>query len=202
VKSSDPNLLFIVALTEHRHLGSVFVPCLAELRHPCLEVNTILRDKDMGKYDFDFTGQEKEIVRLTSKISQTNLLARFSRNGTADEFFGPANTEHFRKQVIPFVGKQLFRVAQILMTSGIPLYKKESKYSRLYEEDLISVPKEYASVLFDFQRHAQGTDYRLRIFQNGLEIKVMNKNVHVITNDPCVFQISNYMYLKISGTKK
>jgi superfamily II DNA or RNA helicase len=195
VRSSDPNFLFIVALTEHRHLGSVFVPCLAERRHPCIEVNTLLREKDMGKYDFDFTGQEKEIVRLTSKISQTNLLSRFSRNGAADEFFGPANAEQYRKQVTPFVEKQMFRVAQILMTSGIPLYKKDSKYSRLYEEDLISVPEEYSTVLFDFHRHALGTDYRLRIFRKDQEVRIMNRNVHVVTNDPCILQISNQLHV-------
>jgi superfamily II DNA or RNA helicase len=195
VKYSDPNFLFIVALTEHRHLGSVFVPCLAERQHLCLEVNTILREKDMGKYDFDFTGQEKEIVRLTSKISQSNLLSKFSRNGTADEFFSPANAEQYRKQVTPFVEKQLFRVAQILMTAGIPLYKKDSKYSRLYEEDLISVSEEYSTVLFDFHRHAPGTDYRLRIFHKDQEIRLLNRNVHAVTIDPCILQISNQLYI-------
>jgi superfamily II DNA or RNA helicase len=197
------NLIFIVALTEHRHLGSVFIPCLAEHHHTCLEVNTLLREKDIVKNDYALTDQEKEIVRLSGKISPSNLLKKFSRNSSPDEFFGPANSDFIRKQVMPFVEKQMFRIAQILMNSKIPLYKKDAKYARLYEEDLINVPEEFSTIRFDFHRHANGTDYRLRVFQHGREIKLMNRNVHIITNDPCIIQISNNLYVIAEiGSKK
>jgi superfamily II DNA or RNA helicase len=203
VKSIDSNLLFIVALTEHRQLGSVFVACLAELRHTCLEVSTVLREKAINNAEYGLTDAEKEIVRLAGKYSQSNLLARFSRSGSADELFAPSNSDFVRKHVIPFVEKQMVKIAQILMKSGIPLYRKDAKYARLYEEDLISVPNEYASIRFDFNRHGNGTDYRLRVYRKDREVRLTNRNVHVITNDPCIVEISNELYVFADiGSKK
>jgi len=196
VKSSDSHdLLFIVTLTDHRQLGPVLVPCLAESHSPCLEVETVLRVKDMETQAYVFNAREKEIIRLTSKITRTNLLTRFSRNGTADEFFSIRNEDFLKKQVIPYVEKQSFAVVRLLMGSGIPLYRKESKYSRLYEEDLILVPEEYATAGFDFRRDGRGTEYRLKIWQEEREIKIRDRNLQVISNDPAIFLLGNQLHI-------
>ncbi|HPT32231.1 MAG TPA: SNF2-related protein, partial [Prolixibacteraceae bacterium] len=186
-------MLFIVALTEHRILGPVLVPCMAVPHPPCLEVESILRPKDIDNQKYSLSVAEKEIVRLAGKYSQTNLLARFSRNGNPDEFFSAHNADFLKKQVIPYVEKQIVAIIRLMMGSTIPLYKKDSKYTRLYEEDLIQVPTTFASADFGFSRTGNGTEYRLRLWQGDQEIKVLNRNVQVMAQEPAIFLYGNQL---------
>jgi superfamily II DNA or RNA helicase len=187
--------IFIVALTEHRNLGLVYVPCLAEQLQTCLEVKTILRVKDLNNFSRQFTEKEKEIVRLANKTSQKELLVKFSRSGTPDEFFSPANQDTLKKQVIPFIEKQIYLVTRLLMGSGIPLYRKEAKYARLYEEDQIMVPADFSTARFEFDRQTDGTRYRLRIFHRDEEIRMLNRTVSFLCQEPCIMLLHNRLFV-------
>jgi len=192
------NLKFIVTLTEHRLLGNVFLPCLADDRQSCLVITSVIRPGEMEKLGFPFMEREKEIIRLAGKTSGSSLASRFSRESNAQDFLSTVDADFLKRHVLPYVEKQMYRIAMILRSEKMPLYRKEAKYSHVYEEDLIQVYETCTFALFEFSRHMEGTDYRLRIMQDEREIRLLNRKVEVVTNDPCILLL-NQQLLVFSG---
>lgn len=183
------NLKFIVALTEHRHLGMVFVPYLVEPLSAYYSVRYIVRPEETDNMAFAFSAAEKEIVRLSGKYADSRISARFSRSKNSTEFFGQVSPEYLTSHVFPYVSKYLFSVAQILMNQDIPLFFKEPKYANLYDEDRIMVSDCYASARYLFERTSTGTRYEVRLFLGDEPVPLKNRKVRLIANDPCVMMV-------------
>lgn len=179
-------LRFIVALTEHRHLGMVFVPYLVEPLSAYYSVRYIVRQEETESLDYEFSSTEKEIVKLTGKYTDSRLSARFSRSKNSTEFFSQVTAEYLSSHVFPYVSKYLYAIAQILMNHSIPLFMKEPKYANLYDEDRIMVPDRFADARYLFERTSGGTRYEVRIYLGDEQVSLRNRKVKLVANDPCV----------------
>ena len=182
----DRRLKFIVALVEHRHLGSVFVPYLVEPLQSYYSIQIHLREENLGQLQYAFSDTEKEIIRLVSRCTDAKVAAKFSRDMNSSEFFTQISPEFFNEHVRPFVEKHMYAVARILMNNPVPLFAKEIKYSNLYDEDRIEVPEFYSEVKFSFARNTTGTDYHLRVFHGEENLKLLNRQIRVVVHDPCI----------------
>jgi SNF2 family DNA or RNA helicase len=140
---------------------------------------------DLDNPEFNFKPYEKELVEIIEKYSDENLLRRFSRAGNVSEFYSNLKTDYFEKQVTPFIEKNMFRVASVLMLSPVRVFNKQVKYSNLYDEDEIKVQSLFARPVYYFTRTETETRYRLKVFLNDNEIPLKNRNIKVITNNPC-----------------
>lgn len=188
---TNSRLKFIVALTEHRHLGAIFVPYLVEPLSAYYSVKYIVRAEEMQQLEYSFSAEETEIIQLCGKYADSKLTSRFSRFKNSTEFYSQISPENFTAQVLPYVWKQLYAVSLILMRQSVTLFEKEPKYANLYEEDVINVYPDFARVRYLFNRKAEGTTYRVRIFKGEEEVLLLNRKARIVAGTPCVLQVRN-----------
>jgi SNF2 family DNA or RNA helicase len=65
----------------------------------------------------------------------------------------------------------------------------------LYDEDEIKVQPFFARPVFYFERTQTETHYRLKVFQDNKPVRLLNSNIKVISNNPCLFVQQNKMYV-------
>ena len=187
---------FIIALSEHRYLGNIFLPYLIKKEEQFYTVVSHVKPRDFNsESDYEFKPYEKELVEIIEKYSDERLKKKFSRAQSVNEFYSTLKPEYFRKTVSPFIEQCMFQVASILMLSPVRLLNKEMKYANLYDEDEIKVQPLFARPVFHFTRTENETRYRLKIFQNEKEIRLFNSNIRIITNEPCLFVKQNKLYV-------
>jgi hypothetical protein len=187
---------FIIALSEHRFLGNVFIPYLIKREEQYFTVIRHVKPRDLdSEPEYQFQPYEKELVQIIEKYSDERLMKKFSRAKSVNEFYSTLKPEYFRKTISPFIEKCMFQVAGILMLSPVRLLNKEMKYANLYDEDEIEVQPFFSRAVFYFNRTASETRYRLKIFQNEKEIRLYNSNTKVVTNEPCMMVQKNKLYV-------
>ena len=180
------NTEFIIVLTQHRYFGSVFLPYLISQRDKFYTIEHHVKKRDLENAELNFKPYEKELVEIIEKYSDENLVRRFSKAGNVSEFYSSLKTDFFEKQVSPFIEKNMFRVVSILMLSPVRLFHKQVKYSNLYDEDEIKVQSLFARPVYYFKRTESETQYRLRVYLGDAEISLQNRNIKIVTNDPCL----------------
>lgn len=180
------NFRFIMALTRHRFLGELLLPYIVEEQPAVLLVKGVVAPGTADEQGLSLTPRQREMVRLAAKCTPVQLARKFSRETTAADFFVPANDEIIRKSILPWVGKQMYRIALLLMDGHTPLYGKDPQYSRIYKEDRLEVPGGFCRPQFHFRRTTEGTAYRLRIFSGSGEIPLTGRDFRVISQAPCV----------------
>ncbi|MGC9353270.1 MAG: DEAD/DEAH box helicase [Mariniphaga sp.] len=177
---------FVIVLTEHRYLGNVFQPYLIHKKDKFYSTEKVVKPYDLDSIGYELKPYEKELVSIIEKYSDERLMKRFSRAKNVTEFFNNLEKSHFEKHIFPFIEQCMFEVAKILMLSPVRLLNKEVKYANLYDEDEIEVPPFFARPVFCFERTDTETRYRLKIYLDGTEIPLLNRNVKTITNSPCI----------------
>jgi len=177
---------FVVALTEHRYLGSIFVPYLIQKKEQFFTVKSFVKLRDLNRTEYVFQPYEKELVNIIEKYSDENLTKKFSRAGSVSEFYATLKKGYFEKHVTPFIEKCMFEVASVLMLSPVRLLNKEVKYANLYDEDEIKVQPLFAWPVFYFERTENETRYHLKVFLDDKEIRLQNQNIKIVTNEPCL----------------
>ncbi len=187
------DLEFVVVLTEHRFLGTIFHPLLIEKGERYHTTLHLLKPRDFSAFDYPFSTFEKEIVTLIEKYSDEKLMRKFSRASNVTEFFNTIRAGVFEKNIQPYIERKMFLVANILMLSPVRLFKKDSKYANIYEEDLIDVPPFFGRSEFHFERTPSETRYQLKTFLNEKEIKINEQNTRVITNKPLLLLHKNQL---------
>ncbi len=177
---------FIIALNQHRFLGPVFVPYLVEVQPVCMVVKGLVTPEDAAAQEPLLSPIQKEIVTILGRCTASSLAKRFSRDSVAADFFSPANNAIIEKNVIPWVHKQMYRVALLLMKGNTPLFRKESQYSRIYEDDQIQLPREWCRPVFHFNRGAEEMTYRMQLFTDNREVSLFQRDTQIISASPCV----------------
>ncbi len=194
---------FVITLTEHRYLGSVFVPYLIQKKEQFYTVKSVVKKRDLTHSDYVFQPYEKELVRIIEKYSDENLTRKFSRAENVSEFFSTLKKNYFEKYVTPFIEKCMFEVASVLMLSPVRLLSKEVKYANLYDEDQIKVHPLYAKPVFYFERTSTETRYYLKVFLDGREVNLQNRNIRIVANQPClmVYKSELIVFEKLNAKK-
>ncbi|RIJ45635.1 DEAD/DEAH box helicase [Maribellus luteus] len=179
-------LEFIIALTEHRFVGMVFQPFLIRRLEKFYTVVRLVKPHDFEDSEYEWRPYEKELVKTIEKYSDERLMKRFSRAESVSDFFSRLDSGVFQRQVLPFIEQRMMDVASVLMLSPVRLFKKEAKYSNLYDEDVIHVPPVFARPEFYFERTELQTRYRLKVFMEGKELLLSKRTNRIITNEPCL----------------
>lgn len=194
---------FVITLTEHRFLGKIFQPFFIQKKERFYTVVRMVKPHDFAGDDYNFKPYEKELVELIEKYSDEVLRKKFSRAETVTEFYSKIKTSFFEKQVTPFIAQCMMQAASILMLSPVRLFKKEAKYSNVYDEDVIQVPPFFALPKFYFERTETETRYQLKVYLDEKEILLKNKNIIIITNKPCLILYRNQLvtFIKLNSKR-
>lgn len=186
-----PEYEFIIGLTEHRFLGYIFQPFIIQKKERFYTIVQLVKPHDFNRSFYSFAPHEKELVGHIEKYSDEALTRRFSREKSVAAFYASLNHDFFEKQVSPYIDKCMMDVHNILMKKPVRLFKKEMKYSNLYDEDVIEIQNEYARPEFYFERNATTTNYSLKVFLGDQEILLRSRNLKVVTNNPCMLVSRN-----------
>ncbi len=194
---------FIIVLTQHRFLGNVFLPYLIEEDDKFYTTIKLVRPPDIESLDYDFPPYAKELVKLIDKYSDEHLMKRFSKANNVTDFYAKTDAVYFERHISPFIEGCMFEVVRILMLSPVRLMNKEVKYANLYDEDEIKVVPFFAKPVFYFRRTSTGTHYYLKVFSGEKEIPLLNRNIRIVTNDPCLLVYRNQLiaFEKLDGKK-
>ena len=196
---------FILALSEHRVVGYIFLPYLAELQPKSdyfVLVERITND-DIRKRSGEFTDEQKKLVKLIEEYNDTELVRAFSKKKlTNQEFISGLTTDLLNNQIRPYIERRLIRIVEILRSSSIEAYFKDSP-KQVYKSEKIALEAKSAEAVFNFIRTPSEFKYFLSISHQHQEMKLTNKPGIILVNDPCHLIIENRLLVfnDIDGKK-
>ena len=193
---------FIIALTEHRAVGNIFVPMLIEEERSYFTVKKTVKLRDYKSGEVGLNESELELLKLIENYSDENLVKKFSKKKEPN-FFQNLDTDLFQNHISPFIDKYMYRCILLLMKGKTRLFSKQAKYSSLYDEDVIQINQSFSESVFHFYRNENGTRYRLKISHEGKPMEILHKTLRMVTTLPCCFVYLNKLYIfnKLSGKK-
>jgi len=194
---------FIIALTEHRAVGNIFVGLLIEKERSYYTVRKVVKLRDVKSGEVQLTEPELELLKIIENYSDENLVKKFSKKGDQVNFFQNMDTGLFQDHISPYIDKHIYKCVLLLMKGKTRLYYKQAKYSNLYDEDQIHVNPSFSDSVFYFNRDEHGTKYKLRISHEGKPIDLLRKTIRMVCTLPCCFVYLNklYVFKGLSGKK-
>ena len=186
---------FIIALTEHRAVGSIFVPLLIEKERNYFAVQKTVKLRDYKSGEVILNESELELLKLIENYSDEMLVKKFSRKTDKVNLFQNLDTDLFQKHISPYIEKYIYRCILLLMKGQTRLYYKQVKYAHLYDEDEIRINRSFSESIFYFNRDETGTKYKLKISHGGKTIDLLRKNIRMISTIPCGFVLQNRLFV-------
>ncbi|HBG88208.1 MAG TPA: SNF family helicase [Marinilabiliaceae bacterium] len=192
----------IVVFTPKRNIGITAIPYLAKFNaNQPIELVEHATPEHIKKKAEYFTQEEKELINLLTRISDQQLHRKYSREGTLKQFMETLPLHKFLDSLIlPFIDDTLYLAIKLLAKSEVKAYYKDSFFGNLYNSDLLSIPREAAKPLFDFELTAEELIYSLRVSQilpgkeEPKEFSLMGRNVEFICKKIAVIKINNQVY--------
>ena len=194
---------FIIALTEHRAVGNIFVPMLIEKERSYFTVKKTVKLRDYKSGEVQLNDQELELLKLIENYSDENLVKKFSKKNDKPNFFQTMDEDLFQNHISPFIDKYIYRCVLLLMKGQTRLFYKQAKYSSLYDEDVIRINQSFSEGVFYFNRDDAGTKYNLKLTHEGKPVEILHKTIRMVCTLPCCFVYLNKLYIfrKLSGKK-
>lgn len=137
---------FIIALSEHRVIGYVFLPYLVELQDKADYYTMVERitNDDIRKRSSEFSEDQKKVVKLIEEYSDTDLVRFFSKKRISNqEFFLGLTADKLNNQIRPYIERRLVRIIDLLNHSSIEVFFKDSP-KQIYASDKVTLEKKPA----------------------------------------------------------
>ena len=186
---------FITALTEHRAVGSIFVPLLIEKERNYFTVQKTVKLRDYKSGEVILNESELELLKLIENYSDEMLTKKFTRKTDKVNLFQNLDADLFQKHISPYIEKYIYRCFLLLMKGQTRLFHKQVKYAHLYDEDEIRINRSFSESIFYFNRDETGTKYKLKISHEGKTIDLLRKNIRMISTIPCAFVMQNRLFV-------
>jgi SNF2 family DNA or RNA helicase len=194
---------FIIAITEHRLLGTVLTPLLIEKERSYNIVKKTVKPHDLKNGELVLNESEMQLLKLIENYSDEMLVKKFSKKADKQNFFNSLDPELFQNHISPYIDKYIYRCILVLMKCNTRLFFKQAKYAHLYDEDEIHVNREFSDSVSYFKRDETGTRYKLRINHEDRTFDLLHKSIKIISTLPCSFVYQNQLYIfnRLSGKK-
>lgn len=189
------NQEFILTITEHRYLGWIVAAYhMTQDNEAFITIDEQLSAFHLDKEGYDFTENQASILKAIDKYTEHNLALLFTRRQTATEFFSNISLDRFNEDVRPVIEERLYKVVQLAYFEKVPIYIKKPNYNNLYESDRLEYNCENADAVFHFNRSPEKFSYYLSINRDGKKVSLLNKEIIVLSNSPCVVVLDNNLY--------
>lgn len=194
---------FIIAITEHRALGNIFVPLLIEKERLYYTVKKVVKPHDLKSGELVLSQQELELLKLIENYSDEALVKKFSKKVEKASFFQNMDSDLFNNHIVPYIDKYIYRCVLLLMKGSTRLFYKQAKYSNLYDEDEIKINQSFSDSVFYFNRYEIGTRYLLKLRHEGKPVELLHKTIRMVCTQPCCFVYQNqlFVFTHLSGKK-
>ncbi|MBN2520956.1 MAG: DEAD/DEAH box helicase [Bacteroidales bacterium] len=190
------NKKIIFTVVEHRLLGILINSYVVNINKNQAFYTTsdnLLKSK-IGYYTNYLNDLEKEIIGIIDEYNENTIFKIFSKNKNSKEFYEKIDKQLIENRIRPYIEKRLARIIDLLIQNKNQLFYKEKKYSTIHTEDEIILEENFALAVFNFNKKHDCSEYFLSININGKELKLINRKISVISNDPCIIIIDNHLF--------
>ncbi|MDP2337721.1 MAG: DEAD/DEAH box helicase [Bacteroidota bacterium] len=194
---------FIIAISEHRALGNIFVPLLIEKERSYYTIKKVVKLRDFKSGEVVLNEPEQELLKLIENYSDEILAKKFSKKAGNTNFYQSMDGELFQKHISPYIDKYIYRCVLLLMKGNTRLFFRQAKYAHLYDEDEIRINQTFSESVFCFNRDETGTRYNLKINREGEPVNILHKTIKMVCTLPCCFVYLNQLFVfnQLSGKK-
>lgn len=185
---------FIIAITQHRVLGNIFVPVLATtIAEKIYSISENLHGKKPEL--FGLTDIEAEILKICNEYFEQTLAKKFAKSQNTKEFVEKMEVAFFDEHIRPYIEKRLMKVANLLAEhQSIHLYFKDKKYNNVYEDNRIVVEPHVAIPIFNFSLTNDGLEYHIDAQVGEKTLSLTSRHVEVIANNPSLLQVNSTLF--------
>ena len=192
--NSNSKTSFVVALTQHRVLGNIFIPIF--INTIAEKIYTIAENLHGKKPEsFDLTSTEQEILKLCNEYSEKVLASKFAKTQNTKEFIEKMEVVKFEEHIRPYIELRMAKVANLLAANqDIKLYFKDKKYNNVYEDNRIAVEPHVATPIFNFALSVDGLKYHIDAEVGQKSISLTSQHVEAIANIPALILVNSTLY--------
>lgn len=189
--------MFAVVISEHRLWGYRFQPAIlsedeAE-RLSCAYLGVV------GFPMEDRTEEEKKIVSLCEKYEERFVMRLFVKDKLSVTEFQARYLKNASAypQILPFIEKNNYAVALLLMQSHIPVFLREKNFSGVYQSDRVTVLPQFVRPVPAFKLTSEKLTYSMKVFYGEQQIPLRLKSRRIIhlSSDPCLLLIGRELCL-------
>ncbi len=188
---------FIIGIRNHKTLGFIASAYMAERNNDeFYKITEPITLSVLDKRGGEFNKNQKKIIQLIENYSGTNLTKIFAKGkSNARQFLQNVDKNTVETRIRPFVETNLVKIIEILRVSSIKIFHKADNYSTVYNADEIILQKKPAKTLFNIIKEEKSTRYFLSAKHLKNEISLTDKEVIILTNEPCRIVLHNDLFL-------
>ncbi|MCD4769586.1 MAG: DEAD/DEAH box helicase [Bacteroidales bacterium] len=197
--------VFALLLNQHRMWGTVLVPYMIvrEEGSQYYRPDECLSPYASPETTESLSEEANDVIELINNYSDRKLHRLFSREKTVVEFLEKVDEERFNKHIKPFIEGKLYKSFEIIKAFNIPVYRQKTKTSNLHEEDKLIISGISATPVFYFEKGKNESSYYLKLFVNGSEINLKDKETEILSNSSAMIRHENEIFFidDIEGNK-
>ncbi len=189
---------FIIGLRQHKLFGYTLTAYWIENQpeNNFYKVVQNILPQDVKASPDKFTDAQKEIVRLIDELSEKRIYKKFLkvRNTSITDFYDNIDKKYLEDFIFPYVGERLNRIFKIAHWENIKIFLKSYRYNKVFVEDQLFYVFEELEPVFYFDLDNDELRYTLKIFHRGKALNLRDKEIEVISNNPCIFLQDNRIF--------
>ncbi len=187
---------FVITLFDHRYFGKVLVPTyIIQDNDEYLTIYETANIAHLSNPLYETSAEIEQIIRFYEKYTDKKLFKIFSKAANITDFYAKLTTPFVEERIKPYVAAIMAKMLQIISKHNMKLYTRWPGFSNLYENDKLLLFIEKAHPTFYFTKHNEGLSYTLTISTPESELSLLGKEMHTISNHPCLILIENCLFL-------
>ncbi len=186
----------VLTLTKHPLWGNLLQPVLVEVND--YGTLTILEFADSKSTGFgQLNDLSKEILLLSEEMTDTALMANFSKEKTIAAFHKKVKPDVVENLIRPFIEQIQRKMVLLLSESKLPFYVRENvKIRNLYETELATVPEDFTKVTFHFAKEEESCiHYSINIEYQDEELDLFSKQYSLLSSEPAAIVINKKLLI-------
>jgi hypothetical protein len=187
----------ILAITEHRKFGMLFVPYIITQSPGNSFYSAIEKANQVNLKEVEGYGpMHEQILQLVSEYDDLHIASMFTRKKEeAVEFLKNVDQQVVNDRIRPSIEKRLLKIVKLLHQHPFRIFLKDRQYNKIYLSDQVEIAGLGAEAVFNFNRTPQGLEYFLTIHHQSHEITLRHKKQVMLTMEPCTLVLEQKLYL-------
>ncbi len=154
---------FILLLVKHKRLGYMFLPRIVEKQDAYYNLKRLATHTD--KAERKFSDIENKILKQIYEYDEHVLNKVFdNRRLTVKEFWEKLDEEKIKNHIRPYIERRLIQIFRLLQQQPVEVFLLNNPhYDRVYFDYKIEISSASTETVFNFNKHAEGTQYYLTL---------------------------------------
>lgn len=196
-----PAKRFILVLNNHVVLGYLLMPCFAKvISTEVLEIEENATLKQTGA----LSDCEQKIIAMADSYSDKNLMKRYSKEKNITDFFRKLPERTRKEMIMPYIQKKHREILELILTSHIPLYVRDTGSKQLYNHHQIHLSDCPSEASFHFELTEEVFRYSAVCTVNEQIVSLQKKKpIIILSASPAIVVIGHELLIfkRITASK-